>query len=59
MNPEDYAQMIQENKPYLIELENKAQQLDYGTIELRMTVRAGVVVRMDFKSEQTWMKDKT
>lgn len=56
--PEQYAQIIQENKPHLIEIENVAEELDYGIMEITLTVRAGVVVKMDFHNSKTWMRPK-
>ena len=59
MSPEDFAQMIMENKPYLIELENNVAGLDFGTIEVVFTVRAGIVEGMEFvERRKKWLKPK-
>ncbi len=58
ITPEEYARIVAEQKPHLIEIENVAEQIEYGTMEITLTVRAGVVVKMDFHNSKTWMRPK-
>lgn len=58
LTPEQYAEMMRKNKPHLIVLEDEAQRLEYGTMEVTMYVRAGVVNKIDFHSTKTWMPPK-
>lgn len=51
--------MIREHKPYLVALEERVEELDYGEIQVQITVRAGVVEKMAFWSGKTWMRQKT
>ncbi len=60
MTPDEYAEHIKQSKPYLVELEQKVEGLDYGDILVRITVRAGVVDKMQYiESNKTWMKPKS
>lgn len=55
---DQFAEIIRKAKPYLIEIENEVQSVGYGDIEVIITVRAGVVQRMQFVKKATWLKDK-
>jgi len=55
---EEYARIIQENKPHLIEIENHAEELQYGEMEVVFTIRAGVVQKMEFHDTKTWLRPK-
>jgi hypothetical protein len=57
--PEEYAQMIQENKPHLIEIESHAAEIEYGEMVITFTVRAGVVQKMEFHDTKTWLRPKS
>lgn len=57
--PEEYAQIIQENKPHLIEIENRAGEIEYGEMVITFTVRAGVVTKMEFHDTKTWLRPKS
>ncbi len=59
LTPEQFAEMIRDSKPYLIELENHVQGVSYGTVEVKIEVRAGVVEKMNFFNSKTWLRDKT
>lgn len=58
LTPEEYAEMMKENKPHLIELEERASKLEYGTMQVIFHVRAGAVNKMEFHSSQTWLAPK-
>lgn len=55
---EQVANIMRENKPYLIKVEEKVQKTAYGEIEIKLCVRAGVVEKMSFIASETWLKDK-
>lgn len=59
LTPEQFGDLIQHQKPYLIELERAAQGVGYGEIEVKLYVRGGVVEKMQFWSGSTWLKDKS
>jgi len=52
-------QVMKQMKPYLAEIESRAQQVGYGEIDLKITVRAGEVEKMQFVETKTWLKPKT
>lgn len=58
LTPEEYAHIVQQNKPHLIEIENHAQELQYGDMAVLLTVRAGVVIKMEFTESKTWLRPK-
>ena len=56
---------IMENKPYILAIEDEINNLGkgtgqpgYGTVEVRLEVRNGIVTKMQFWSGSTWLKDK-
>jgi hypothetical protein len=55
---EEFALYIQASKPYLVKLENTVQELGYGELDIRISVRAGVVEKMTFVTSETWLKKK-
>jgi hypothetical protein len=58
LTPDQYAELIQKSKPYLIALEERVASIEYGDIEVRITVRAGAVEKMVFFEGKTWMRGK-
>jgi len=62
LSPEQEAAIVQsilENKPYLLKIEDTVQSLQYGEINIVLSVRGGVVNKMDFpKAVETWVKNK-
>lgn len=56
LTPDQYAELIKLTKPYLLELEERVESIQFGTIEIRIEVRAGVVEKMTFFSGKTWLK---
>lgn len=59
LTPEEYAEMMKVNKPHLIALEEIAQEVEYGKVEVTLEIRAGVVNKMEFHSTKTWLSPKT
>lgn len=53
------ANAIRTKKPYILAIEDIAQDLQYGTIEVRMEVRAGAIEKMSFFNTKTWLREKT
>lgn len=58
LTPEQYAQMVEEAKPYLIQLEERVQNIGYGTIAVELNVRAGVVEKMEWIERKSWLRAK-
>jgi hypothetical protein len=56
--PEEYARIIEQQKPHLIEIENHVSELEYGELSITLTVRAGVVAKMEFHDSKTWLRPK-
>ena len=58
LTPEEYAQIVLENKPYLIEIERAVEETSYGEIDLKLFVRAGQVEKVTFYKGKVWLKEK-
>ena len=55
----DFARYIAENKPYLIEIEEEVQKLGgYGEMDIKLTVRGGMVEKIMFWRGRSWLRDK-
>ena len=48
LTPEEYAQIVLENKPYLIEIERIVEEVKYGEVDLKLTIRDGQVEKINF-----------
>lgn len=59
MTPEQFAILLKEAKPYLMMIEDRAAEIGYGSLEIRLEVRAGQVEKMMFFESKTWLKDKS
>lgn len=59
LTPDEYANLIQQTKPYLIRIEEVVSDTQYGSIEVRLEVRAGSVEKMQFFNAKTWLKQKS
>lgn len=56
---QEFAQIIQTNKPYLVELENTVQEVQHGKIIVEIDVRSGSVDKMVFKEvAKNWLREK-
>ena len=53
---EEFALYIQRAKPYLVELESMVQECNYGELDVRFSVRNGVVEKMTIITSKTWLK---
>ena len=53
---EEFALYIQQSKPYLVELEKMVQEAIYGELDVRLSVRAGIVEKMTIITSKTWLK---
>ena len=58
LTPEQYDALVTSAKPHVTKLEEEISRIQYGEIELKMTVRAGVIERMDFIERKQWMRQK-
>ena len=59
MTPEQFAEIVRTNKPYLLELENNFQSVAYGEVDVKFTIRSGEVMKMSFYNAKTWLSPKT
>lgn len=55
---QDFANVIAQRKPHLIEIEQRIADLEYGEMEVVLVIRAGVVEKMEFINRKTWLRDK-
>jgi hypothetical protein len=54
------AKKIMENKPYLIEIEDRINELGgFGTLDIRLEIRGNKVEKASFLSTKTWLRLKT
>jgi len=53
---EEFAQYIKLAKPYIPELEKMVQEVEYGELDIRFSVRRGVVEKMVIITSKTWLK---
>lgn len=58
MTADEFAELMRSNKPHLIEIEERAAAIGYGSIDVRLEVRAGVVAKMSFIETRTWVREK-
>lgn len=56
LTPEEFAGLIKESKPYLIALEEMVEECKYGELEVKLSVRGGVVENMQFWRGKKWFK---
>lgn len=59
LTPEQFAMIIQKERPHLIEIQQHIEEVQYGTVTVEIVVRAGVPNKMEFVEKKTWLKDKT
>lgn len=50
--------MVSQEKPYILELDKAIQDLKFGTIDLKLEVRAGEVEKMSFFQTKNWLRPK-
>lgn len=57
---EEYAEFVKQHKPHLLRIDEAISKMDggYGTVEIRLEVRAGVVNKMSFWQGETWLSPK-
>lgn len=58
MTIEQIAEAMQKNKWHLIEIEDIIQKTNYGTVDVRMEVRAGRVEKIVFLNQKTLLAPK-
>ena len=58
--PDEYAKAIEAEKPYLLEIEKAVTEVEYGQLEVRITldVRAKCVEKVQIHSAKTWLRPK-
>lgn len=50
---------MNKHKPHLIEIDQRLEKVAYGQVEIVISMRAGVPAKMVFKTDHTWLKDKS
>jgi len=58
LTPDQFAELIRKAKPHLIKIEEEIEKVDYGTIEVKLSVRAGVIEKMEFVESRVWLRPK-
>lgn len=58
LTPDQYAELIKLTKPHLIEIEDRVKEVEYGELDVKLTVRAGVIEKMNFYENKVWMRPK-
>ena len=54
------AQVIKARKPYLLAIEEKVTEVQFGSILVEVAVRNGSVDKMDFKEiNKSWLREKS
>lgn len=59
MTPEEFAKVLKDAKPYLLVIEQRAKEVGYGSVEVKLEIRAGEVEKMMFFESKTWLKEKS
>lgn len=59
MTPAEFTRTLNELKPHIVKIEEEVLKLDYGTMDIRIEVRAGEVVKMEFWKGERWLKVPT
>lgn len=52
-------EVLRDTRPHLMVIEDAANKLGYGEIDCKMTVRNGVIQKIQFFESRTWMREKT
>lgn len=58
LTPEQYAQIVEQNKPHLIAIEDQIMRHPDGSIELKLDVRQGIVNKITFFTSSYWFKQQ-
>lgn len=60
LTPEQFAEIVRQQKPHLIEIENQIQRMKegYGEVNVILKIRAKKVVGMDFITKDSWLLPK-
>jgi len=53
---EEFIQYIKLSKPYIVELEKMVQEAKFGELDIRLSVRNGIVEKMTIITSKTWLK---
>lgn len=54
----EFAEIMAKNKWHLLRIESEVERVDYGIIEVRLDVRAGIVEKVTLKSEKNELRPK-
>lgn len=55
---DEFADMMKTNKWHLIQIENEIQNTSYGTVDIKLEVRGGVVERIYTYNGRSYLKPK-
>lgn len=53
---DEYANMMRENKPYLMALEELVNDVNFGRVEVILNVRNKIVFKMEVINRKVWLK---
>lgn len=57
LTAKEFQELINREKPYLFELDKQVLELGYGTLDVRLDVRSGVVTKLTTIYNKTWLMD--
>lgn len=58
LTPELVAEIFKRDKPHLVMIEAEARKMDYGNLQVNITVRAGEVEKMEITRTVAWMRER-
>lgn len=53
---EEFVAYIAASKPYIPEVETMVQKCEFGELDIRLSVRNGIVEKMTIITSKTWLK---
>lgn len=58
LTAEQYAQIVEQNKPHLIAIEEQIMKTGDGSVELKIDIRSGIVNKITFFNSQYWFRQQ-
>lgn len=58
LTPELITEIFKREKPHLVLLETEARKMEFGTLQVNITVRAGEVEKMEITRTIAWLRER-
>ena len=58
MTEAEFVKLFKLTRPHLIRIEEEAERVGFGTIQISMEVRNNIVKKIEFFEKRTWLRDK-